>query len=267
MSVANNLRAMALISVLLGLFAVIGYLVGWFFFGNPNVGLVLFLVLALAMNFASFFWADKIVLRMYRARVVDAASAPRLYRVVQDIAQRTNMPMPRVAIIPDDSLNAFATGRNPKNAVVAATRGILQALDDDELEGVMAHEMGHVINRDILVMGIAATVASAISFAASSATWGMIFGGGNRQGGNIWLLLIIAITAPIAAMMVQLAISRGREFGADATGARVSGKPLSLARALQKLERHNNRHPMEIGSPASAHLFIVRPFRGGGMVH
>lgn len=267
MSAANNVRAAAMIAVLLGVFTVIGLLIGQFLLRSAISGMAIFLILAVVMNLVSFFWADKIVLRLYRARIVDRQSAPRLHSIVERIAQKTGMPMPRVAVIPDDSLNAFATGRNPNHAVVAATRGILQTLEDEELEAVMSHEMGHVMNRDMFVMTVAATIASAISWAANTAMWSMWFGGrGDARGGNIVLLLAIAVTAPIAAMLVQLAISRSREFGADETGARVSNRPLALARALQKLERHNNRHPMRIGNPASAHLFIVRPFRGGAMV-
>jgi heat shock protein HtpX len=171
--------------------------------------------------------------------------------------------MPRVAIVPTQNPNAFATGRNPKNAVVAATEGLMRLLDDNELEGVLAHEM----NRDILVMSVAATVAGAISFAARMAFWGSMFGGNNRDGGNFIVMLVVAITAPIAALLLQMAISRNREYKADAVGARLIGRPLYLARALEKLDEGNRKNPIEFGSPTSSSLFIVNPFRGGTLVN
>lgn len=246
------------------LFVGIGWVIGLYMFGNPLWGMVIFLVLAGVMNAIAFFASDKIVLRAYRARIVEESEAPRLYRTVKRVAQMADLPMPKVAIIPTDTPNAFATGRNPDNAVVAATEGILSLLDDDELEGVIAHEMGHVGNRDILVMSVAATIAGAIAFAARWALYSAMFG---RRDGNAWVLILVAITAPIAAILIRSAISRSREFKADATGARTIGKPWALANALEKLDRGNRRNPLRGGNPASSHLFIVNPFKGGGLVY
>jgi heat shock protein HtpX len=210
-----------------------------------------------------YFYSDKMVLHMYRARIVKEHEAPRLYKIVKRVSKKANIPMPRVAIIPEANPNAFATGRNPNHAVVAATEGILDLLDDDELEGVIAHEVGHVKNRDILVMSVAATIAGAISFAANFALWGSMF---SDRDSNPILLLIIAITAPIAAMLIQMAISRSREYEADRRGALLIGKPLALATALERLERGSRMYPLERGNPATSSLFIVNPFRGGALV-
>jgi heat shock protein HtpX len=226
--------------------------------------MVAFILLAAAINVITYFFSAKIVLFTYKAKMVSESEAPRLYRIVSQVAQKANLPMPKVAIIPTQTPNAFATGRNPRNAVVAATEGILQLLDDNELEGVLSHEMAHVRNRDILVMTIAATLAGAISIAARWALIGGMFGGNRNQNG--WLLLVVAITAPIAAIMIQLAVSRSREYGADRGGAEICGRPLYLARALEKLEEGNRRRPLNYGSPASSSMFIVNPFNGGGFV-
>ncbi|MEM0449660.1 MAG: zinc metalloprotease HtpX [Methanomassiliicoccales archaeon] len=249
-----------------GLFAAVGWIVGTYFIGNWVVGALVFLIIAGLINFISYFFSSKIVLFTYRAKIVDELEAPRLYRIVRNVAQKANMPMPKVAIIPSQTPNAFATGRNPKNATVAATQGILDLLNDNELEGVMAHEMAHVRNRDVLVMTIAATLAGAISFAARWALYGAMFGGRDQNSGNVILLLILAITAPIAAILIQLAISRSREFGADEDGALIIGRPLYLASALKKLEEGNRRRPMQMGNPTTSSLFIVNPFRGGSFV-
>jgi heat shock protein HtpX len=225
-------------------------------------GAIVAVVVAGAMNFGSYFFSDRLVLRMYRAREVTREEAPALYDVVEGLARRAGLPMPRVAIIPGEQPNAFATGRNPEHAVVAATEGILNILDRDEIEGVMAHELAHVRHRDMLISSVAATMAGAIMMLAR---FGMFFGGGSdrdRGGGGLALLLVIV--APIAAMIVQTAISRSREFAADAGGAEMSGKPRALASALQKLEVTAKRIPLH-GSPATAHMFIVNPFRGGGI--
>jgi heat shock protein HtpX len=250
-----------------GLFVIIGWLVGTYFVGNWVVGALVFLAIAAVINLISYFFSSKIVLASYKAKIVDEATAPRLYRIVRGVAQKADLPMPKVAIVPSQTPNAFATGRSPKNAVVAATQGILDTLDDNELEGVMAHEMSHVQNRDMMVMTIAATLAGAISFAARSVLYGAMMGGGRDNGGNVILLLVVAITAPLAALLVQTAISRNREYLADETGAMMIGRPLYLARALQKLESANKRNPMRSGNPASAHLFIVNPFSGGSLVN
>ncbi len=260
-------RTVGLMVVLMGLFAVIGWLLGGFFFGDWVAGALLFLLLAGAFNAISYFFSSRIVLWSYRAKIVQEHEAPRLYRLVREVAQEAQAPMPKVAIIPTATPNAFATGRNPKNAVVAATEGILTLLNDRELKGVLAHEMGHVTNRDILVMSVAATIAGAIAFMARFALWGAIFGRGRRGGGaDLLLLLLIAITAPIAAMLVQLAISRSREYKADRSGAILTRDPESLADALEKLEVANQRRPLKHGNPASASLFIVNPFKGGAFV-
>jgi heat shock protein HtpX len=247
-----------------GLFMVIGWLVGSLFIGNWVLGAIMFLVLAGLINLISYFYSSKIVLWSYRVRLVSEAEAPRLYRIVRNIAAMNGMPMPKVGIIPTSNPNAFATGRNPKNAVVCATEGIMRLLDDEELSGVMAHEMAHVKNRDILVMSVASTIAGAISFAARFAFYGALFNGRRNEGGMI-IALVVAITAPIAAMIVQLAISRNREYKADAEGAKLIGRPLYLARALEKLETANKRDPIRFGNPSSSNMFIVNPFRGGGL--
>jgi heat shock protein HtpX len=253
-------------SVLTAIFVAIGWVVGMFFFGDWVTGALVFLVIAAAMNLVSYFFSSKIVLASYRARVVNEAEAPRLYRIVRQVSSTAGLPMPTVAVVPSMNPNAFATGRNPEHATVAATEGILQLLNDDELTGVLAHEMAHVKDRDMLVMTVAATLAGAISFAARSFLWSSMFGGGDRDNGNFIIAIIVAITAPIAAMLVQLAVSRSREYLADYEGAMMIGRPMALANALRKLEAGNKARPMNMGNPASSSLFIVNPFRGGGLV-
>jgi len=261
-----TLRTIALFGALVGLFVVIGWLIGTFFIGDPVIGMGLFLALAAIMNFVAYFFSSKIVLWTYKAKIVSQAQAPRLYNIVNKVCLKANLPMPKIAIVPTQTPNAFATGRNKKSAVVAATEGILQTLTDDELEGVLAHEMAHVKDRDILVMSAAATIAGAISFASRMALWSSLGGARGRDSGNGIILLIAAITAPIAAMLLQLAISRNREYKADRQGALFIQRPLALARALEKLEAANQRKPLQTGSPASASMFIVNPFRGEGLV-
>lgn len=254
----NTFKTFLLMTVLTGGLVLLG---GYF---GGNGGAVMALVVAGAMNFGSYFFSDKIVLKMYGAREVDRDEAPELYGVVEDLARKAGLPTPRVAIIPRDQPNAFATGRDPEHAVVAATRGILHLLDRDELEGVMAHELAHVKHRDILISSVAATLAGAIMVLAR---FGLFFGGGNRDrgpGGGAMALLIM-ILAPVAAMIVQAAISRSREFAADRGGAEISRKPRALASALQKLQAGAERRPMDGGNPATAHMFIVHPFGGGGL--
>jgi len=259
-----ELRTLALFGALIGIFMVIGTVVGDYFFGAPIMGLIVFLGFAGIINIFSYFFSSKIVLWSYKARIVSKEEQPRLYSIVNKICLKADLPMPRIAIVPTQTPNAFATGRNKNNAVVAATQGILNLLSDDELEGVLAHEMAHVKDRDILVMSIAATIAGAISFAARMFLWNSMFGGRGRGNGNQILLIVGAITAPLAAMLLQLAVSRNREYRADHEGALMIQKPLALARALGKLEEGNKRKPMTSGSPASASLFIVNPIRGGG---
>jgi heat shock protein HtpX len=260
----GTVRTLWLFMLLTVMMAIIGFALGGFY-GNPVLATLLFVAIAGTMNFVMFFWGDKIVLKTYRAKVVNREEAPRLYGIVERLALKGDLPMPTVAIIPTNNPNAFATGRSPKHATVAATVGILQMLDDEELEGVMAHELAHVSNRDMLVMTTAATIAGAISFAARMFFWGQLFGG-NRGGGSpahLALALVVMITAPLAAILVQLAISRTREYKADASGAKLCGKPWALARALQKIERGNQVTPLQGGNPAHSALFISNPFRGG----
>jgi heat shock protein HtpX len=231
-------------------------------------GMVTAFLFAVVMNGVSYWWSDKIVLRMCRAKEVDRKDAPKLYRILEDLTLRAHMPMPKVYLIPQETPNAFATGRDEKHAAVAVTEGILDILSESELRGVLAHELSHVKNRDILIGTIAATMAGAISMLANIAQWGLIFGGrgsDRREGGNPIVALAMIILAPLAAMLVQLAISRGREYGADATGAAISGDPLSLANALKKLQRGVEKIPMD-ANPATAHMFIVSPLTGGGLM-
>ena len=229
-------------------------------------GMILAFVIAAAMNFFSYFYSDKLALSMYRAQPVTREQLPRAYEVVERMTQRLGLPMPKIYVIPTDAPNAFATGRNPKHASVAVTHGILQLLNDDELEGVLAHELGHVRNRDILTSSIAATIAGAIVLLARMTWWAEIFGGfgggRDRRGGGISALFML-ILAPIAAMLIQLWISRTREYEADATGAHITGNPYALASALEKLDAYSKRLPMP-GSPTTAHLFIVQPLLSRG---
>jgi heat shock protein HtpX len=231
-------------------------------------GIVTAFLFAVVMNGVSYWFSDKIVLRMYGAKEIDPREAPKFHRIVQDLTLRAQMPMPKLYLIPQETPNAFATGRDEKHAAVAVTEGILDILTESELQGVLAHELSHIKNRDILIATIAATMAGAISMLANIAQWGLIFGGrgsDHRQGGNPVAALAMIILAPLAAMLVQLAISRGREFGADETGAAISGDPLSLANALKKLQRGVEKIPME-ANPATAHMFIVSPLTGGGLM-
>jgi len=261
-------RTFALFALLTGIFVFFGWAIGSLWFG-PTAGILLFLVLAGVMNAVSYFASDRIVLWSYRAKLVTEAEAPGLYRIVRQVTQQANLPMPKVAIVPTETPNAFATGRNPEHAVVAVTQGILHVLTEDELRGVLAHEVSHVRNRDILVMSVAATLAGAISFMARFFGWNMMFGGSRNRDSNgltVVIALVGMILAPIAALLVQLAISRSREYKADYSGAKTIGQPLALASALEKLEVANRRRPITFGSPASQSLFIVNPFSGGAFV-
>jgi heat shock protein HtpX len=233
-------------------------------FGGQN-GMLLALGLAAVMNFISYFYSDKIALAMYRAQPVTREQLPRAYDAVERLTQKIGIPMPKIYVIPNESPNAFATGRNPSHASVAMTQGILDLLNDEELEGVLAHELGHVNNRDILISSVAATVVGAITMLASMGRWAMIFGGmggdrDDRRGGGLGALLML-ILAPIAASLIQLAVSRSREYQADATGAHFTGNPYALASALSKLVVYSRRLPMQ-GTPSTAHLFIVQPLLG-----
>jgi heat shock protein HtpX len=250
-------------ALLLAVLTVMLVLLGGAFGGRQ--GMLVAFVLALLMNVFSYWFSDKMVLAMYGARRIEEAQAPNLHAIVRRLTTRAGVPMPPVYLIPSDTPNAFATGRNPQHAAVAVTEGILRILDDEELEGVLAHELAHVKNRDVLISTIAATLAGAITYLAHMAQWAAMFGGRSSDdeegGGNPLALILMAILAPIAAMLVQLAVSRAREFQADATGARVAGKPWGLAKALEKLQMANEAVPMA-ANPSTAHLFIVNPLSG-----
>lgn len=255
----NTVKTTLLLAVLTVLFVLVGKAIG------GESGMVFAFGLAIVMNVGSYWFSDKIVLRMYRAREVTEAESPQLHGTVRRLALAAGVPMPKVYVIPDESPNAFATGRNPAHAAVAATEGILRVLSPDELEGVLAHEMAHVRNRDILIGTVAATLAGAIMMLANMARFAAIFGGGrdDREGGGGLQLLAMAILAPLGAMMIQMAVSRSREYLADETGARFCGKPEALARALEKISGASRQAPMQ-ASPATAHMFIVSPLTGGG---
>jgi heat shock protein HtpX len=255
----NTLKTAALLTAMTLFLVFIGERIG-----GEN-GMILAFVIAAAMNFFSYFYSDKLALAMYRAQPVTREQLPRAYEVVERMTGRLGLPMPKIYVIPTDAPNAFATGRNPQHASVAVTHGILQLLNDEELEGVLAHELGHVRNRDILTSSIAATLAGAITLLARMGWWAEMFGGmgggDRRRGGGISALLML-ILAPIAAMMIQLWVSRTREYEADATGAHITGNPYALASALEKLDAYSKRLPMP-GSPSTAHLFIVQPLMSG----
>jgi heat shock protein HtpX len=232
-------------------------------------GMLIAFALACGMNFFSYWYSDKIILKMYKAREVSETENPAFYGMIRRLARQANMPMPKVYIIPSAGPNAFATGRNPQNAAVAATEGILRILSPEELEGVMAHELAHVQNRDTLISTIAATFAGAISMLGSMLQWAAIFGAGrseDEEGGGLLGGLALAIIAPLAAMLIQMAISRSREYHADASGARICGKPLALAGALRKLHQASTMVPMQEATPATSHLFIVNPLTGASML-
>ncbi|HSD56908.1 MAG TPA: zinc metalloprotease HtpX [Methanotrichaceae archaeon] len=253
------IRTTVLLAVLTGLMLLIGGVLG------GRSGMFLALILSVVMNFGSYWYSDKIVLKMYHAKEVTSAESPELYSTVRSLAERAGLPMPKVYIVNSQMANAFATGRDPKHAAVAVTTGIMRILDKNELEGVIAHELTHVKNRDTLISAMAATLAGVITYMASIAQWGLIFGGGrDDDGGNIVGALAMIILAPIAAMLVQLAISRGREFGADQGGAAICGKPLALASALSKLEGAAGAVRADV-NPSTAHLFIVNPLKGRAM--
>jgi len=259
----NSLKTAMLLAALTALFLWIGHALG------GQSGMIMALAFAAVTNFIAYWFSDKIVLAMYHAKEATENDNRELFSIVQNLATRLNIPMPRVFIIPTGTPNAFATGRNPQHAAVAATQGIMEMLSRDELEGVLAHELGHVVNRDTLISTVAATIAGALSMLANMAMWGAMMGGGrgrdDDRGGNPIVLLVGLIVAPLAASLIQMAISRAREFGADEAGARLTGKPLALAGALQKIDLAVKRRPMQMGSPATAHLFIINPFRGQQM--
>ena len=256
----SQLKTALLLVLLSALILFIGQAMG------GRSGLIIAFGFALIMNVGSYWFSDKIVLTMYKAKELSPSEAPMLHAMVEDLARNAGIPKPRICLIPDDSPNAFATGRNPQHAVVAVTQGIMRLLSPDELRGVIAHEIGHITNRDILVQSIAGVLASVVMVLANMMQWAAIFGGGRSDGeggGNVFSALLVALLAPIAASLIQFAISRSREYLADATGARLCGNPLSLASALGKLGAYSKQVPMQQGSPATAHMFIVNPFAGG----
>jgi len=259
----NNFKTVLLLGLMTGIILAIGSYWG-------RQGLTIALVVSVLMNFVSYFFSDKIALKMYGARPVTRAEAPKLYSTLDFLCGRSGLPVPKVFIIPTDSPNAFATGRNPQHASVAVTEGSLRLLDENELQGVLAHEMSHVQNRDILISGIAATIAGAIMWVSSMARYAMIFGGSRDRegdgGGGALGSLVTIIVAPIAAVLIQMWISRTREYQADQSGAEMAGNPYGLASALQKLENSSKRLPME-ASPSTAHMFIVHPFSAGGFMN
>jgi heat shock protein HtpX len=257
----NTMKTGLLLAALTGLFLFLGDAVG------GRNGMVMAFGMAVLMNGVAYWYSDKIVLRMYRAQEVSEAEAPELHSMVRRLATAASIPMPKVYVIPTDSPNAFATGRNPRHAAVAVTRGIMRTLTRDELEGVLAHEVAHVQSRDILIGTVAATLAGAVMMLARFAQFAAIFGGGrNRQGGGGGLgLLLMAIIAPLGAMLVQMAVSRSREYVADEKGARYCGRPESLASALEKISAVSRRVPLE-ASAATAHMFIMSPLSGGGVL-
>ncbi len=260
----NTLKTTFFLAVLSVLFIFIGSVVG-----GQN-GATMALIMAGVMNIGAYWFSDKIVLAMYRARQVTEKEAPELFSVVRELTMRASLPMPKVYIMENPAPNAFATGRNPEHSAVAVTTGILSLLSRDELAGVVAHELAHIKNRDILISTVAATIAGAISYISHMASWGLMFGGGRRDSedrnpfGSV-IAIAVMILAPIAAMLIQMAISRSREYRADESGAAICGNPLSLAGALKKLHAGTRRIPME-ANPATAHMFIVSPLTGGGML-
>jgi len=260
----NIVKTGLLLGALTGLLMLIGG-----YFGGQQ-GVVIAFIFAMAMNFGSYWFSDKLILRMYKAQEVSESQAPELYAMVKNLALKASLPMPKVYIIPEDTPNAFATGRNEHHAVVAVTEGILRILNRDELEGVIAHELTHIKNKDMLIGSIAATLAGAIVMLANMAQWAAIFGGAGRdndeEGGGIVGLIFMAILAPIAATIIQMAISRSREYLADEGGAKVSKKPYGLAGALEKLSRASQAVPMD-ANPSTAHMFIVNPLTGKSLMN
>ena len=259
---SNVFKTAMLLAVLTAMLVLIGGAIG------GQHGMLIALVFAFVMNFVSYWWSDKIVLAMYGAQQVTEAQAPELYNMVRRLASKAGVPMPKVYTIPSEQPNAFATGRNPAHAAVAVTEGIMRILDNEELEGVLAHEMSHVINRDVLISTVAATLAGAITYLAHMAQWAAFMGGGRRdddEGPSPIAMIAMAVIAPIAAMLVQLAVSRSREFHADATGARLAGRAYPLAKALEKLDMAAHAIPMN-ANPATAHLFIMNPLSGASLM-
>jgi heat shock protein HtpX len=259
----NGLKTTVLLALMTGLFIAIGGLLG------GRSGMVMAFVMALIMNFVSFWFSDKIVLKMYGAQPIGEAEAPMVYRIVRNLATKAQIPMPKLYLIPAATPNAFATGRSPQHAAVAVTEGILRIMNEEELEGVLAHELSHVLNRDVLISTVAATIAGAISMLANMAQWSMFFGGSRDEEGrgtNPIAMIATIIFAPLAAMLIQMAVSRSREFQADASGAQLTRRPMGLASALGKLHQANQVVPMD-ANPATSHLFIVNPLSGRSLAN
>lgn len=258
----SNLKTMMLLALLSGIIIVLGGALG------GKGGIIIAFALALLMNVGSYWYSDKIVLRMYGAQEVGPHDAPMLHKIVEELAYKANIPKPRICVIPEQAPNAFATGRDPEHGVVAVTQGIMQLLSTEELKGVLAHEIGHITNRDILIQSVAGIMATAIVSIANFMQFAAIFGfasGDDEESSNPFAALLLAFVAPIAASLIQFAISRSREYLADDTGARLSGNPLYLASALEKLNAYSQRVPMQHGNQATAHMFIVNPFSGANM--
>lgn len=255
----NMFKTFLLMLVMMGLFLAVGYLLG------GKTGMTIAFIFSLVMNFGSYWFSDKIVLKMYRAKEVSRETAPKFYNMIEQLTQQANLPMPKVYIINDPTPNAFATGRNPRNAAVAATTGILQGLNDQEIAGVMAHELAHVKHRDILIGTIAATLVGTISYVAQMAGWMFMFGRSDDDSGGGIGGLFLLIVAPIVAILLQMAISRSREYAADQGGSEISGNPLALASALAKISRGNDMKTLSHVNPSTAHMFIINPLRGGGI--
>lgn len=257
----NQFKTLILLAVLTALLLFVGS-----FFGTG--GLITAAIFAVLMNFGAYWFSDKIVLLMYKAKEANKSEYSDMYKLVKEVADDANLPMPKLYVVPSEQANAFATGRNEKHAVVAFTKGILSLLNKEELKGVIAHEMSHIKNKDILITTVAATIAGVISYLAAMARWGAIFGGGRDEdrGNNIISLLIIGILTPIIAMLIQLAISRSREYFADESGARTIKNPTALASALEKLEKSAQKNPMRLGTQATSSLFIVNPFSAKSML-
>ncbi len=259
----NQLKTVLLLGLLTGLLVALGGAIG------GQSGMVIALIIAIAMNFFSYWYSDKIVLKLYRARPVNESEAPGVYGMVEELARGAGLPTPRVYVVDDDTPNAFATGRNPQNAVVAVTTGILKTLSPRELRGVLGHELAHVKDRDILISSVAATLAGAIMVLATMARWTMFFGGSSDddEGGGLGIVgvLLMSILAPIGAMLIQMAVSRSREYLADKEGAEMARDPEALASALSRLQEANQRKPMHNAKPQTAHMFIVNPLSGGSL--
>lgn len=257
----NTLKSVMLLGLLTGLLVILGGALG------GQSGALIGLVMAGVMNFASYWWSDKIVLKMYNAQEVKYEDAPELYGDVQELAQNAGIPMPKLYIVPEQAPNAFATGRNPEHGVVAVTQGIMRLLSREELKGVIAHELAHIKNRDILIGSIAATIAGAITYIAYMAQFAAMFGGGDRRGANPIALIAMAILAPLAAALIRMAISRTREYGADKGGAQICGNPLYLAEALRKMANYSGRAQLSVNeqtAESTAHMMIISPMLGGG---